>query len=131
MSDNEKVEYGNRLTQIRKILNLSQKELAFCLKMSNSHLCDIEHGRKNITKNNIRLLTLLLDVNEQWFKTGVGSMFNKKNINNSIIDMLSNVLNNDDNNFKKQFLFSLTQFNDEQWNVLSSMYEMINKHTDK
>ena len=100
MYNNKKVGCGSRLIKIRQILNLSQKELASILNISVGHMCDLEHSRKNVTNNNVRLLTLLLDVNEQWFKTGVGGVFIKKNINNSIIDMLSNVLNENDDSFK-------------------------------
>lgn len=131
MYNNEKTGYSNRLIKIRKVLGLSQKELASILNISVGHMCDLEHGRKNVTKNIVRLLTLLLDVNENWFITGLGIMFVKKNVNNSIIDMLSNVLQEDDGDFKKQYLFSLTQFNDEQWNILKSMHNMISKYTYK
>ena len=131
MYNNKKVGCGSRLIKIRQILNLSQKELASILNISVGHMCDLEHSRKNVTNNNVRLLTLLLDVNEQWFKTGVGGVFIKKNINNSIIDMLSNVLNENDDSFKKQFLLSLAQFDNEQWNALSAIHQVINRHTDK
>ena len=49
--NNIKTGSGNRLKEIRKTLDLSQKELASILNISVGHMCDLEHSRKNITVN--------------------------------------------------------------------------------
>ncbi len=127
MINNVKDGSGQRLKEIRKKLNLSQKELANCLNMSNGHICDLENDRKNITITIIKLLTLLLDVNEKWLKTGVGNMFIEKNTNTTIIDMVSEIIKKDDDNFKKKYLTSLSQLNDEEWETLEKIHNIMKK----
>ena len=129
MINNIKTGSGNRLKEIRKTLDLSQKELASILNISVGHMCDLEHSRKNITKKNMILLALLLDVNEKWLKSGVGEMLIKKDIDTSILDMTTNIVKSSDNDFRKQFLYYLSKLNDESWKAIQILYNTI-RHTN-
>lgn len=124
MINNIKTGSGNRLKEIRKTLDLSQKELASILNISVGHMCDLEHSKKNITKKNIILLTLLLDINKKWLKSGVGEMFIKKDINTSILDMATNIIKKNDSNFKKQLLYRLSKLNNESWEALEILFNV-------
>ncbi len=88
-------------------------------------MCDLEHGRKNITQKNIQLLTLLLDINSKWLRSGVGDIFIEKDANTSILDMTTNILKNDNANFKKEFLFYLSKLDDKSWKAIETIYNTI------
>lgn len=69
-------EKGQRLKELRRTLNLSQKEIAAILNMSGaSGVSNIETGYASLTENNIQLLKERLYVNPEWLQTGEGSMF--------------------------------------------------------
>ncbi len=68
---------NQRIRELRKALQLSQEKFGALLGISKSGVCDIEAGRRRVTKTHILLLTTQnrCRVNEHWLLTGEGSMF--------------------------------------------------------
>lgn len=52
----EKMKFGQNIKQIRKRMNMSQKELATKMEISQSYLSDIESGRKNLSIKTVKKL---------------------------------------------------------------------------
>ena len=92
-----------RIYEIRKSLNLTQKDFATIIGLQPSSFSDIERGQAPITERTIIAICSKFHVNEIWLKTGKGNMFNiidKKhdeffeifdNINPVLQDFLINV----------------------------------------
>ena len=57
---------GARIREARKLLKLSQAELAEKLQISPSHMSDIENGKKNIGLDIFMRLTEALQVSADW-----------------------------------------------------------------
>ena len=66
---------NERLIEIRKSLNLSQKEFAEKIGLKQGSLSDLETGRAKIIDRVIFLICSKYHVNEKWFRTGIGNMF--------------------------------------------------------
>ncbi len=64
-----------RLKQLRKILNLSQR--AFCKKigMKQSTYASFETGNRELKETYIKLICQTYNVNENWLKFGTGEIF--------------------------------------------------------
>ncbi|WP_273320584.1 helix-turn-helix domain-containing protein [Vallitalea guaymasensis] len=76
----------SRIKELRKILGINQDLFANRISMSRSNLANIENGNVSLTdrvKNNI---ITEFNVNEEWFVTGKGEVFN--NITSNLIDQL-------------------------------------------
>lgn len=76
----------SRIKELRKILGINQDLFANRISMSRSNLANIENGNVSLTdrvKNNI---ITEFNVNEEWFVTGKGEIFN--NITSNLIDQL-------------------------------------------
>lgn len=60
------MKFGQNIKQIRKRMNMSQKELATKMEISQSYLSDIENGRKNLSIKTVKKLadSLGLSVND-------------------------------------------------------------------
>jgi transcriptional regulator with XRE-family HTH domain len=66
---------NKRLKELRKALKMTQAEFAAKLEMAQNSYSKIELGENSLTEKNIKLMCLLLSVNETWLRTGEGDMF--------------------------------------------------------
>ena len=66
---------NERIFEIRKSLNLSQKDFGNKIGLQPSSLSDIERGKAPITERTIIAICSKFNVNEQWLRTGQGIMF--------------------------------------------------------
>ncbi|MCL2184538.1 MAG: helix-turn-helix domain-containing protein [Treponema sp.] len=66
---------NERIKEIRRLLNKSQREFAKAIYVSNGYLSEIETGRKEVNERLIHLLSSTFHVNKQWLLTGKGSTF--------------------------------------------------------
>ncbi|MDQ1349943.1 MAG: hypothetical protein QG657_244 [Acidobacteriota bacterium] len=70
-------EYGKRLRDVRRILDISQKDFAGQLNVSPSFLSEIESGKTKPGYNFLLKLAAVFDVNPAWLLLGKGAMFFK------------------------------------------------------
>ena len=66
---------AERIKAIRAALNLSQREFAKGVFVSQSYFCDIEVDKRKISERIIHLISVIYKVNKEWLKTGKGEMF--------------------------------------------------------
>lgn len=71
---------GNRIKEIRKKLNISQKDFANSLSMANSYLSEIENGRANPSFEFFYRLSTLYNVNLNYLFHGIDDMFMPREI---------------------------------------------------
>lgn len=98
------MEIFERLKYIRKTLNLTQKNFAKEIGMSQSGYAQIETGDKPISNRLIKPICLAFNIDENWLRTGKGEMFVK--VEDSIFKQLSEKynLNEKDVSFIKHYL---------------------------
>jgi transcriptional regulator with XRE-family HTH domain len=70
-------EYGKRLRDVRRVLDISQKDFAAQLFVSPSFLSEIESGKTKPGYNFLLKLAAVFDVNPAWLLLGKGAMFFK------------------------------------------------------
>jgi transcriptional regulator with XRE-family HTH domain len=68
-------EIKERIKEVRDALNVSQRDFARRVFISQSLLGDIELGKRNINDRTIQLITTEFKVNKDWLLTGKGQMF--------------------------------------------------------
>lgn len=78
---------NQRVKEVRQALNLSQAKFAKALCMSNGYIAGIELEHNNVNDRIVKLICFTFHVNEQWLKTGNGSMFNEKP--NQLVELAS------------------------------------------
>jgi transcriptional regulator with XRE-family HTH domain len=64
-----------RLKKLRKLLGLQQTAFAGGVGLTQGHYSMIERGEVELTDRNIMLICSVYHVNEQWLRTGKGSIF--------------------------------------------------------
>ena len=68
-------ELKERIKLVRKTLNVSQRDFAKQIYISQTLLGDIELGNRNINDRTIQLISTEFNVNKDWLLTGKGDMF--------------------------------------------------------
>ena len=67
----------NRLKEIRKLLDLTQVEMASSLNIKQPTYSMIEKGQRALTDRTIKTLCYVHNINENWLRTGNGSIFSE------------------------------------------------------
>lgn len=87
---------NTRIRELRKVLNLSQKDFANKIGLKQNAISYMEKTGSTITEQNIKTICSKFSINENWLRTGSGDMFleNEKNQKEffEIFDELSPVL---------------------------------------
>jgi len=68
-------EARKRIKQVRQTLDISQRDFAKRIYISQSLLGDIELGNRNIKERTIQLISTEFHVNKEWLLTGNGDMY--------------------------------------------------------
>lgn len=68
---------NERVKEIRDHLTLTLQAFAEPLGITKGALSNVEKGRNNVTDQLIKSICNIYNVNEDWLRTGEGSMFNK------------------------------------------------------
>lgn len=66
---------NQRIRELRKALNLSQKDFAAQIGLKQNAISYMEKARSTVTEQNIKAICAQFKVNEDWLRTGVGTMF--------------------------------------------------------
>lgn len=66
---------NHRIRELRKALNLTQKEFAEKIGLKQNAISYMEKDGSTITEQNIRTICSQFSVNELWLRLGTGSMF--------------------------------------------------------
>ena len=70
---------NRRIRELRKTLNLNQKDFAEKIGLKQNAISHIEHIGSTVTEQNIKAICFQFNVNEQWLRTGSGPMFLENN----------------------------------------------------
>lgn len=66
---------NKRIRELRKTLNLSQKEFADKIGLKQNAISHVEKDGSTVTEQNIKTICSQFSVNENWLRTGDGKMF--------------------------------------------------------
>ena len=68
---------NERVKELRKALGLSGEKFGESLGVKSPAIYKLENGTTKLTDQMIKLICLTYNVNEEWLRTGQGSMFNE------------------------------------------------------
>jgi len=68
---------NQRIKEARKNLNMSQKDFADAISISNTYLAGIENEARKANDRIIKLCSMVFGISETWLKEGKGEIFYK------------------------------------------------------
>ena len=122
-----------RIREIRNYIEkkynrkMTQEEFATkFLGLTKSAVCDIEHGRRNVTNQHIKLLIvncekIHIHLSEDWIRYGKGTIEKNLSREEEIISWAANLTNTSNDSFPMKFAYMLTQLSKDDWKVLERM----------
>lgn len=90
---------NTRIKALRKALDLTQQEFAKKIGSSQNTLANYEIGRRNPSSSVINNICKTFNVNEVWFRTGNGEMFNQSSPDEEASNYVKELLNDWENPF--------------------------------
>lgn len=67
--------YSDRLKELRQVLELSQKQFAEKINLSQTHLASLESGKRTLTERVSKDICRIYHINEDWLVNGNPPMY--------------------------------------------------------
>ena len=74
--NSETTTINQRIKQVRKTVGLPQTKFAKRIAISTGYIVELELGNRQVGERIIRLISMEFGIDENWMRTGEGSMFN-------------------------------------------------------
>lgn len=116
---------NNRIKEIRISSKMNQTDFAKAISVSRSAICKIESGENSPSEQTIKLICKEFSVNEEWLRTGKGEMFIPNTRDDMIAELLGDAVKADASNFKRRLISALSRLDDNGWNSLEKLIDLI------
>ena len=113
MTENE------RVREIRKAKGLTMRQFGEKIGVVGSTISDIENGRRSLNRQNLLAICREFRVNEDWLRTGEGSMFVESNEDEEIAKFLGDILS-DQPDFRRRLISVLSRMTQDEWELLEA-----------
>lgn len=111
------MEIGERISELRKNLNLNQEDFGKKINVTRSAVSNYEKGLRNVMDRVITDICREYSVNEEWLRNGTGEMFIEKD--STIVAELASEYNLDSKGIK--FIEAFLNLTSEQQSVLQDL----------
>lgn len=115
---------NERIKELRKELGLSQEAFGKRLGVSKAAISRIESGLNSISNMNIVSICREFSVNEDWLRTGSGSMFAELSRAELAAKIVGNALGSNDEFVINTFI-ALGQLTPAEWDVIKKFVKKI------
>ena len=116
------MEIHERIRYLRKdILKLTQQEFSDSLKISRSNMGNIEIGRIAVTDRVVCDICEKFNINEEWLRTGNGSMYIELSKEEYISIFIGNIIKDKEDSFKKRYVAMLSKLDEDGWEALEKV----------
>lgn len=112
---------NERIKELRKALGLTLERFGEALGVGKTAINKIESGQNNVTDQMFKSICREFDVNEEWLRTGEGEMFKELSRSEKIAVFLTDVLKDEDDSFRKQFIEAFSELDLNDWKVLEGI----------
>lgn len=118
---------NERIALVRKSLGLTQEKFAEQVGLSRNFMWMIESGTRVPSDRTISDICREFNVNETWLRTGEGEMFNQITRSEKITSFLTEITEDEGDDFKRRFVEMLAELEPEDWKLLERMAEKLQK----
>lgn len=118
---------GERVKELRKQVNLTQQAFADRLNLKRNTVGSYEVNVVEPSDRTISDICREFNVNETWLRTGEGEMFNQITRSEKITSFLTEITEDEGDDFKRRFVEMLAELEPEDWKPLERMAEKLQK----
>lgn len=117
----------DRIKKIRKEANLTQEKFAERLGLKRNTIATYETGKSEPMDNIIVSICREFGINENWLRTGEGNMKKPLTRNQEIFNFANDVMELNDEKFKKRFVEALARLDERDWEALETIIDKLTK----
>ena len=118
---------GERVKELRKQVNLTQQAFADRLNLKRNTVGSYEVNVVEPSDRTISDICREFNVNETWLRTGEGEMFNQITRSEKITSFLTEITEDEGDDFKRRFVEMLAELEPEDWKLLERMADKLQK----
>ena len=104
----------DRLKQLRKELGLTQREFSERIGIKPNTFSQYESGRNEPIDAVLRLICETFNVNEEWLRTGSGTMFVQRDPFDEVYKMVNDMLWDESSELKRRLVTAILRLSPEQ-----------------
>ena len=121
---------NERISEIIDALKMSKTAFAEKLNVSQAFISQVCSGAKRPSDRTVSDICSKFNVNEEWLRTGEGSMFVEMTRDEVINQYLGELIKSTDpeGDFQKRFVRALAQLSADEWKMIESFVESIKKN---
>lgn len=112
---------NERVKKIREHFNKSQVEFAKSLGLSRSNIASIESGAVNLIDRNIKKICSEYPVDENWLRTGVGTM-ERDLSEDEEFDILVGKFLAENDPYKKKIIRTMLSLSEDDWELAKKLF---------
>ena len=108
---------NERIKEVRKALGLTLDKFGERVGMKKSSLSQVENCTNAVSGQLRTAVCREFHVREEWLRTGEGDMFEERTPDQAIVDFAADLVNVEDDAFKKRLISALARMDDQTWNA--------------
>ena len=106
---------NERIKEVRKALGLTLDRFGEHVGMKKSSISQVESGINAVSGQLRTAVCREFHVREEWLRTGAGEMFEERTPDQAIVDFAADLVNVEDDAFKKRLISALARMDDQTW----------------
>lgn len=106
---------NERIKEVRKALGLTLDKFGERVGMKKSSLSQVENCTNAVSGQLRTAVCREFHVREEWLRTGEGEMFEERTPDQAIVDFAADLVNVEDDAFKKRLISALARMDEQTW----------------
>ena len=121
----------NRIREVRKALHMTQADFGAKIGVRGNTVTGYENGQRVPSDAVIVSICREFSVSEHWLRTGEGEMFVQISRDKEIMRFVGDVMQGEDENFRRRFLLALARLPEEHWAEIEDFARKITAESKK
>lgn len=118
---------GERIKWLRKELGLTLDKFGEKVGVGKTAISKLEKGENNLSDQMALSICREYGVNEDWLRSGAGEMFVPRSRNEKLIGFVDDVMSDEDDSFRKNFVDALADLEPEDWAAIEKFVKKLVK----
>lgn len=116
---------NTRIKKLRRELDMTQEKFGAEIGVKGNTVAQWESGRNDPPDSAIVSICREFHVDEHWLRTGEGEMFVQIARDKEIMRFVGDVMQGEDDNFRRRFLLALARLPEERWKDVEDFAQQI------
>ncbi len=122
---------NTRIKKLRRELDMTQEKFGAEIGVKGNTVAQWESGRNDPPDSAIVSICREFHVDEHWLRTGEGEMFVQIARDKEIMRFVGDVMQGEDDNFRRRFLLALARLPEELWKDVEDFARQITAENKK